>query len=434
MSRHSVRTGMQPKRATVLAVLAGCSIALASCASSPSTQAMYVAKSKPSQSKEYFAEAEYGVKASPRVIQTAAASSVPGLKAKRLPRGGGRAQVGKPYKVKGKWYTPRLDPDYEASGTASWYGDAFHGRLTANGEIYDMNHLSAAHPTMPLPSYARVTNLKNGNSVIVRVNDRGPYAHNRLVDLSKRAAQLLDYTHSGTAQVKLEYVGPAPVNGADDDYLMASYQPGSGGLPANTGEQPIMVASAQIPGDPALPGVNAFANDIPQTPVAIAVAAPTAIVKQPRMAVAQAAMLEPMSTSDMPSMPAMAPTPAERPSTCIALEPCEDDGLRGMVNGYASERVQASHAAEAFRSLQLDATAIVNWKQSNTDERILVGTFSAPKAKKISAALKEIATVTSEIGDDGSVELFAMPQDKGSMDGLLKKLWKRGYRDAFVIR
>ena len=142
------------------------------------------------RSKEYFSESEYGVKASPRVS----------FKRSNLTRGGGRDQLGKPYKVRGKIYYPKEDKNYKKVGLASWYGDAFHGRLTANGEIYDMTHLTAAHPTMPLPSYARVTNTENGSSVIVRVNDRGPYSHNRLIDLSKRAAELLDYTHIGTAR------------------------------------------------------------------------------------------------------------------------------------------------------------------------------------------------------------------------------------------
>ena len=124
------------------------------------------------RSKEYFSEAEYGVKASPRVTNMQS----------NLPRGGGRDQLGKPYKVRGKMYYPKEDKNYKKVGAASWYGDAFHGRLTANGEIYDMTHLTAAHPTMPLPSYARVTNIENGSSVIVRVNDRGPYSHNRLID------------------------------------------------------------------------------------------------------------------------------------------------------------------------------------------------------------------------------------------------------------
>ena len=170
------------------------------------------------RSKEYFSEADYGVKASPRVT----------TKKSNLARGGGRDQLGKPYKVRGKIYYPKEDKNYKKTGLASWYGDAFHGRLTANGEIYDMTHLTAAHPTMPLPSYARVTNVENGSSVIVRVNDRGPYSHNRLIDLSKRAAELLDYTRTGTAKVKVEYVGRAPLDGRGrpiSDGLLSPRQP-----------------------------------------------------------------------------------------------------------------------------------------------------------------------------------------------------------------
>ena len=377
-----------------------------------------------------------GVKASPRVVNVASA----GTKAKRLPRGGGRAQVGKPYKVRGKWYTPRLDPNYQAAGTASWYGDAFHGRLTANGEIYDMNHLSAAHPTMPLPSYARVTNLKNGNSVIVRVNDRGPYAHNRLVDLSKRAAQLLDYTNSGTAQVKLEYVGPAPVNGADDEYLMASYQPGNGGGQTPIGEQPVMVAMAETTADPSLPGVNAFADDIPSGDgqvedgqVSVAAQLPET-VRQPRSDLARAPVLETMSAGDMPVVPTFAPTPSERPESCVTLEPCEDIALKGMVNGYASEHFKSGHAAQAFRSMQLDADREAGWKKAEASERILIGTFDAGAAAKAKQGIGKLGIVTVESNEDGTVELFATPKSGRSTDSLLKVLWRSGYQDAFVLR
>lgn len=168
-----------------------------------------------------FSVAEYGVEASPRMTS-----------AKRPKKGGGRSMVGKPYRVRGKWYTPKEEPGYDRAGLASWYGPNFHGRLTANGEIYDQYHLSAAHPTFPLPSYARVTNKKNGNSVIVRVNDRGPFAHGRIIDLSNRAADLLDMKHEGVAAVRVQYVGRAPVEGDDTPYLMASYRPGGSDAPA----------------------------------------------------------------------------------------------------------------------------------------------------------------------------------------------------------
>lgn len=156
---------------------------------------------------------KYGVAASPRVS-----------KAAYIPSGGGRYQVGKPYKIAGKWYKPKEVKRYEKTGLASWYGDAFHGRKTANGEIYNMNAYSAAHPTLPLPSYVRVTNLANGNSVVVRVNDRGPFAHNRLIDLSKRAADTLDFRHQGIAKVHVSYLGRAPVDGGDAKFLEASIQ------------------------------------------------------------------------------------------------------------------------------------------------------------------------------------------------------------------
>jgi rare lipoprotein A len=119
---------------------------------------------------------------------------------------------------------------------ASWYGDAFHGRLTANGEVYDVRGLTAAHPTMPLPSYARVTNLRNNRSVVVRVNDRGPFARGRIIDVSETAAEMLGFRRAGTAKVKVEYVGPARMDGLDHDMLVASYK--APGIPG----QPVMVA------------------------------------------------------------------------------------------------------------------------------------------------------------------------------------------------
>ncbi|AQX28012.1 MULTISPECIES: septal ring lytic transglycosylase RlpA family protein [unclassified Bartonella] len=138
-----------------------------------------------------------------------------------------RIVIGKPYQIKGKCYYPKADPTYQRIGQASWYGSYFHGRLTANGEVYNMNLLTAAHPTLPLPSYARVTNLKNGSSIIVRVNDRGPYINNRIIDLSKQAATMLGYLNQGIADVKVEYVAEAPINNYDGEYLMASYKPGN---------------------------------------------------------------------------------------------------------------------------------------------------------------------------------------------------------------
>jgi rare lipoprotein A len=117
---------------------------------------------------------------------------------------GGLYKVGKPYKIRGTTYYPREDYNYSEVGIASWYGKDFHNKKTANGEKYDMNTLTAAHRTLPLPSIVRVTNLENGRSLVLRVNDRGPYAKNRIIDISKRGAQLLGYQMQGTAKVKVE--------------------------------------------------------------------------------------------------------------------------------------------------------------------------------------------------------------------------------------
>ncbi|MGH6770775.1 MAG: septal ring lytic transglycosylase RlpA family protein [Xanthobacteraceae bacterium] len=143
-----------------------------------------------------------------------------------VPKGGGSYKIGKPYNLNGRTYHPTHNPHYRAEGIASWYGRDFHGRLTANGEVYDMNALSAAHPTMPMPSYARVTNLENGRSIVVRVNDRGPYAHNRVIDLSIGAAKALDAYRKGLARVRVEYVGRAALTGSDDRVLMATLRHG----------------------------------------------------------------------------------------------------------------------------------------------------------------------------------------------------------------
>jgi rare lipoprotein A len=154
----------------------------------------------------------YGVSPSPRVVEDG----------EPVPKGGGVYRVGAPYMVAGRMYYPEYNPHYRADGLASWYGEDFHGRSTANGEVFDLNGISAAHPTLPLPSYVRVTNLSNGRSLIVRVNDRGPYTRDRIIDVSTKAAYLLGFHNRGTAWVRVEYVGRAPIQGSDDRILAAT--------------------------------------------------------------------------------------------------------------------------------------------------------------------------------------------------------------------
>src|SRR2546425_5919594 len=158
-----------------------------------------------------------------------------------VPKGGGAYRVGKPYSINGRTYVPAEDPSYRIEGIASWYGADFHGRLTANGEVYDMHSISAAHTTMPLPSYARVTNLDNGRSIIVRVNNRGPYRRDRVIDLSIATAKALDFYQRGLARVRVEYVGRAPLEGSDDHMLLATLRDSS---PAPAPSK-VMIASAK---------------------------------------------------------------------------------------------------------------------------------------------------------------------------------------------
>ncbi|WP_420415354.1 septal ring lytic transglycosylase RlpA family protein [Roseibium sp.] len=183
------------------------------------------------QEKAKFSPKKYGVKGSPKMVAAG----------KPVPKGGGRYVVGKKYKIAGKWYYPKNDPNYKKSGLASWYGPTFHGRKTANGEIFDRYALTAAHTTMPLPSYARVTNLANGRSMIVRVNDRGPFHGNRIIDLSERVATMLDTKSKGVGKVKVEYVGRAPLHGQDEQYLMASYT-GPGAVQPGTSRPGTLIA------------------------------------------------------------------------------------------------------------------------------------------------------------------------------------------------
>src|SRR3974390_2508132 len=139
---------------------------------------------------------KYGVSSSPRVVEFGEA----------VPKGGGTYRVGQPYTVAGRVYVPEEDVNYREESLASWYGEDSHGRLQANGEVFDMGSLSAAHPTLPMPCYVRVTNLGNGKSLIVRVNDRGPNHGHAAREVSDRAADLLEFKSSGVARVRVEYV------------------------------------------------------------------------------------------------------------------------------------------------------------------------------------------------------------------------------------
>lgn len=374
-------------------------VALAACSSTGPQVA-----EKKSRSKEYFAESEYGVKASPRVSHLAS----------NLPRGGGRDQLGRPYKVRGKWYHPKEVPGYRNKGQASWYGDAFHGRLTANGEIYDMTHLTAAHPTMPLPSYARVTNTRNGSSVVVRVNDRGPFHSSRVIDLSRRAAEMLDYTHAGVAQVEVEYMGRAPLHGQDDQFLMASFKPGGGAPDPSDG----MPSGTMI----------AMAGPTPQSPPREQL--PFQVVPAAAQPVAPS-----VSGSD-PVLPAFAPIAPQRPDgwgTQLALS-------------YADERVaSATGAFAAFENERLSADAIVkSWRGGEGDraamptieEYVAVGTYATAQAARSAAeAVASFGNASVSSDQDANGYTVTLQGDgRYGIDEMLRGAWAAGASDAMTVR
>jgi len=139
---------------------------------------------------------------------------------------------------------PKAAPAYDNVGMASWYGGYFHGRRTANGEVFDRMALTAAHPSLPMSSYVRVTNLANERSLVLRVNDRGPYAHGRLIDVSERAAELLGFRRGGTAPVRVEPVDPAAFQASGEAELLASYR---GPEEALRNDAAIVVAAAEPP-------------------------------------------------------------------------------------------------------------------------------------------------------------------------------------------
>jgi rare lipoprotein A len=383
-------------------VLAGLSIA--GCQSGSSTHGGGADDIVHSDPNEAFSSKDFGVAASPRVTN------------KRIVRkGGGRDQVGKPYKVRGKWYYPKDEPGYVKSGQASWYGASFHGRLTANGEVYDMFGLSAAHPTFPLPSYAKVTNLKTGAEVMVRVNDRGPYHDGRVMDLSSKAAEMLGYKQDGIGDIKVEYAGRAPLEGDDTKMLMASYRPGNVRAIDDGLASGVMIAmnEERAPRFPAM-ARKAAPRDLPGVrPDAVLQTEPASLDES-----SIGAIIGQASRSE-PGIGAIVPKPASRQR----IQPL-------IVTSFA-EGNRTGGAAGALDTLASRATASLR-----APERIEIG--NVPDA----AVVASIRALTAGHGKlvidgEGGERATTLALDLGTgedADAMLARLWKAGATDAFVLR
>ena len=200
----------------------------------------------------------------------------------RVTPAAGVYKIGNPYQEEGIWYYTREQPDYDETGVASWYGAQFHGQRTADGEIFDLNSISAAHRTLPMPVNVRVTNLDNGRSLVVRVNDRGPFARGRIIDVSERAADLLGFKLQGTARVRVTYVARANLpNGQpqpdETPLAIATALPAVPTAKIDTGALNI------VPGAPVAPPVQVGVLPAPLPPApapVVAEAEPNGVVTQ----------------------------------------------------------------------------------------------------------------------------------------------------------
>jgi rare lipoprotein A len=323
-----------------------------------------------------------------------------------------------PYQVKGVWYTPKVDYDYDETGTASWYGPGFDQQATADGEIYDMNQLSAAHKTLPLPSVVTVTNLQNGRELRLRVNDRGPFVDGRLIDVSRRAAQLLGFEGSGTAPVRVKVIK----------------------------DESIQVAEAAMRGEPG--------------PVAIAQAAPTArtasgprtelaaaaLGTEPRpvtqLAAAGPASLRAMEVVGEPSPVASSPMGSPAAATPPGPAPSYPPAVAAAPRRYWPSLIAPAHAENLHPPVAISAAQALRPAAGpmRDSARIFIqaGAFAVPEnAQRVRAriaALGSVQIVPSSANGGGLYLVRLGPvASQAAAARLLSKVVDSGYAGARVV-
>jgi rare lipoprotein A len=298
-----------------------------------------------------------------------------------------------PYQVAGVWYVPHEQPNYDQTGIASWYGDAFQMKATADGEVFDMNQFSAAHTTLPLPSMVEVTNLDNGKKLTVRVNDRGPFVGGRLIDLSRAAAAELGYERAGTAHVRVRYVGPAPLAGPEAGVRYARLDRSPG--PARV--------SMRRPAD------EEIFDEVDAAPAA-ALAAPGPLVAAP----------EAVSVSTLAPLPA---APARAAAVVpVSLPQPAAPTYRGSRDVYGPiQRPSASQVSVA------------------SAYRIQAGAFSdQDHARRAVAQLAQAGSASIEPMERGGTTLYRVtlpaPADEADAQALRDRVADIGFADARVVR
>ncbi|MFL5297261.1 MAG: septal ring lytic transglycosylase RlpA family protein [Phenylobacterium sp.] len=299
-------------------------------------------------------------------------------------------KTGEPYQVGGIWYVPHEQPNYDETGIASWYGDAFNMKATANGEIFDMSQISAAHTTLPLPSLVEVTNLENGRKLVVRVNDRGPFVGNRIIDLSHAAARKLGYDQAGLAKVRVRYVGPAPLAGPEAGVRVAS-------------------AGALTPRYPISRGATAAAATAITYGKAPTTAAKTPIDDEVHLATFKSP--EAVGVTTLASLPAAkAASAGHAPLTGDALPPLRQS---------TAQRLDPADATQGFR--------------------IQAGAFSDPdNARRAAAQLAANGAATVEPFQKDGVTLYRVflpgPSDEVEAYAVRDKVAAAGFADARVVK
>ena len=340
----------------------------------------------------------------------------------------GSYKVGKPYRVEGQWYYPKVDYAYHERGLASWYGPNFHGKPTANGETFDMRKVSAAHKTLPLPSIVRVTNLENGRSLVLRVNDRGPFVRGRIIDLSQRAAELLGFAEQGTAKVDVRVLG--------EPSRQAALKLGAGNLPEFGPTPPQPSPSIEVTVERLNPVDGIAAETAPRgtggaQPVRVASAGPTSPPPYDGMTNIQSGAAAPapqQSPSQHPVVTYLPPTgqggagTAQPPAPVQATGPTEAESTRaGYRQPEPGESVQVVPVGAA-PMIFVQAGAFARYDNANRLRARLTALGHPVKVTQIYITHQPMFRV--RVGPLASVEMA---------DRTLDRMVGAGYPDAHIV-
>jgi rare lipoprotein A len=312
-------------------------------------------------------------------------------------------RVGEPYEIKGVWYYPAVDYNYDKTGIASWYGEQFDGRYTANGEIFDLNQLTAAHTTLPMPSIVEVTNLQNDRSLQLRINDRGPFVDGRLIDVSRRAAQLLGFETKGTTPVRVRIVKDASIKVAEEAMH-------------NTGGSAVMLAQAASvpPPSVARAAPRPYASGLPPSALA------AKVIAGPLVDTQTAALPQPAPERSGAAGPLIGTQTAALPPSAAASNvvagPIVDTQMPP-----SPPRVAAIPAGSPSGQIFVQAGA---FSMRDNAQRVQSRIATLGSVRVLTASVKGVEIYRVRLGPVESVE---------QADRLLQRVVNSGYREARIV-